>query len=84
MESHKTSNSENSNEETTIADSLYSLCKSMTFPLLMSFNDLINLDLEELVDIVEVFANEQNGQEGGARTVYENGEKIIEYRGVRR
>lgn len=84
MESHKTTDKQDSNEETTIADSLYSLCKSMTFPLLMSFDSLIKLDLEDLVDIVEVFAREQNGQEGGARTVYENGEKIIEYRGVRR
>ena len=50
----------------------------------MSFDSLIKLDLEDLVDIVEVFANEQNGQPGEVRTVYENGEKIIEHRGVRR
>lgn len=83
MKPHKTTDKQDSNEETTIADSLYSLCKSMTFPLLMSFKELINLDLEDLVDIIEVFSNESS-ENGGTYTTYENGEKITVIKGARR
>jgi hypothetical protein len=83
MKPHKTTDKQDSNEELTIADNLYALCKSMTFPLLMSFNELIHLDLEELVDIIEVFSNE-NSTTGGTHTIYENGEKITVIEGARR
>lgn len=55
----------------------------MTFPLLMSFDALISLPLDELLDIVEVFDYE-NTNENGESIVYENGEKIIERVGMRR
>lgn len=85
MKPHKTTDKQDSNEELTIADSLYSLCKSMTFPLLMSFKELINLDLEDLVDIIEVFSNEsESTNTGGTHTIYENGEKITVIEGARR
>ena len=66
-----------------IADSLYRLCKTMTFPLLMSFDALISLPMDELIDIIEVF-NFENKNEQGESIVYENGEKIIERVGMRR
>jgi hypothetical protein len=57
----------------------------MTFPLLMSFDALISLPLDELIDIIEVFKFEkENGENKGESIVYENGEKIIERVGMRR
>lgn len=75
---------ESHESDITIADSLYLLCKTMTFPLLMPFDKLIKMPLDELIDILEVFQLENTKSRKEGLVKYENGNRIIEKVGMRR